>query len=85
MLVLSRKPDQTIQIGDNIKITIVQVKGNQVRVAIDAPKDVQILRGELCEFWANEDETARTDRPRLPAEHPAPLHANRIAEVVRRR
>lgn len=55
MLVLSRKPDQTIHIGDNIKITVVQIKGNQVRIAIDAPQDVRILRGELCQWWSMDD------------------------------
>jgi len=66
MLVLSRKPSQTIHIGDNIKVTIVQIKGNQVKVAIEAPDDVRILRGELCEWWSA-DEAAeppvRTMRP----------------------
>ncbi len=47
MLVLSRKQDQTIQIGDNITVTITQLKGNQVRIGIDAPKEVAIRRGEL--------------------------------------
>ncbi len=47
MLVLSRKVDERIQIGDNITITVVQVRGNSVRIAIDAPKSVRILRSEL--------------------------------------
>ena len=47
MLVLSRKKNQTIKIGDNIVIKIVELKGGTVRVGIDAPDDVGILRGEL--------------------------------------
>ncbi len=47
MLVLSRKPDDTIAIGDDITITLLQVKGDTVRLGIDAPEDVKILRGEL--------------------------------------
>lgn len=47
MLVLSRKIDEQIVIGDNIKITLVRVKGNTVRIGIEAPNDVRILRGEL--------------------------------------
>ena len=47
MLVLSRKVSESIMIGDDIKVTILKVAGNVVRVGIDAPKDVQILRQEL--------------------------------------
>lgn len=47
MLVLTRKPEEKILIGDNVSITVVSVKGNQVKIAIDAPKDVKILRNEL--------------------------------------
>lgn len=47
MLVLSRKSQQQIQIGDNITISILQVKGNVVRVGIEAPRDVRVVRGEL--------------------------------------
>ena len=47
MLVLSRKVDETIQIGDDIEIRILEVKGDTVRIGIEAPKSVDILRGEL--------------------------------------
>ena len=49
MLVLSRKPLQSIMIGPDIKITIVKVERNQVRIGIEAPRDVTILRDELIE------------------------------------
>jgi carbon storage regulator len=49
MLVLSRKPLQSIMIGPDIKITIVKVERNQVRIGIEAPRDVTILRDELVE------------------------------------
>ncbi len=49
MLVLSRKPMQSIMIGPDIKITIVKVERNQVRIGIEAPRDVTILRDELIE------------------------------------
>lgn len=48
MLVLSRKPGQRIVIGDNIFLTVVKVDGERTRIGIDAPKDVRILREELC-------------------------------------
>jgi carbon storage regulator len=47
MLVLSRKPLQSIVIGSDIRITIVKVERNQVRIGIEAPRDVSILRDEL--------------------------------------
>lgn len=48
-LILSRKQRQVITIGPDITITILEVKGNAVRVGIDAPKDVLILRAEVAE------------------------------------
>ncbi|KAA0966790.1 carbon storage regulator CsrA [Sporosarcina sp. ANT_H38] len=47
MLVLSRKSNETIKIGDDVEIRILEVKGDTVRIGIEAPKSVDILRGEL--------------------------------------
>ena len=47
MLVLSRKINEKILIGGNIEVTIVDIKGDIVKVGINAPKEVSILRGEL--------------------------------------
>jgi len=47
MLVLSRKKGESIWLGNQIEITISEIKGDQVRIAINAPKNVTILRGEL--------------------------------------
>lgn len=47
MLVLSRKPGQAIHIGDDVKLVIVRVKGNQIQIGVEAPKDVPVVRGEL--------------------------------------
>jgi len=49
MLVLSRKQKQTICIGDDIQITVIQVNGNRVRLAIEAPKDVPVHRHEVAQ------------------------------------
>ncbi|MDX1796357.1 MAG: carbon storage regulator CsrA [Hydrogenovibrio sp.] len=59
MLVLTRRVGETLIIGDNIKLTIVGVKSGQVRVGIDAPKDVQIQREEL--LLRKQDEQAKTE------------------------
>jgi carbon storage regulator len=47
MLVLSRKKDQAIMIGDNIELTIIDIQGDQVRIGINAPKNVSIYRKEI--------------------------------------
>jgi carbon storage regulator len=49
MLVLSRKPSQQIMIGQDIKITVLKIDRNQVRLGIEAPRDVCILRKELSD------------------------------------
>jgi carbon storage regulator len=63
MLVLSRKPGEKIVIGDGITVTVVEVDGNRVRLGIEAPADVRILRGELA-FW--QEGPAEKPTRRLP-------------------
>lgn len=47
MLVLSRKKDQAIMLGDNIELTIIDIQGDTVRIGINAPKNVSIYRKEI--------------------------------------
>jgi carbon storage regulator len=47
MLVLSRKPSEVILIGDSIRIVVVKIDRNQVRIGIEAPKDMIVVREEL--------------------------------------
>ncbi len=49
MLVLSRKKDESIIINDHIRVTIVEIRGDKVRLGIDAPKDVSVHRREVYE------------------------------------
>ena len=65
MLVLSRKPGERILIGDQVAITIVRIGPNTVRLGIDAPRDMNIVREELCVETGAEAELA-TGRPSLP-------------------
>ena len=47
MLVLSRKLNEKIQIGDDVSITVLEIKGNKVRIGIQAPQQVRVVRSEL--------------------------------------
>jgi len=47
MLVLSRKSGQRIKLGDSIRVTVIRVQGDQVRIGIEAPHDMLVLREEL--------------------------------------
>ena len=58
MLVLTRKPGEKIFIGDNVSLTVVEVKGDRVRIAVDAPRDVKIYRGEIYEAIIAENKAA---------------------------
>ena len=50
MLVLSRKAGEEIVIDGNIRIVVNRISGNRVSLAIEAPNDVRVVRGEICEF-----------------------------------
>ena len=49
MLILTRRVDESLVIGDNVTVTILGVKGNQVRIGVDAPRDVTVHREELTQ------------------------------------
>jgi carbon storage regulator len=58
MLVLSRQRDESIIIGDNIVITVVDVRGDKVRLGIDAPREVSVHRREIYEAIQRENQQA---------------------------
>lgn len=67
MLILRRRAGETLLIGDNVKITVMDVYEGGVRLAIDAPRSVQILRSELLQAVdANRD--AAVNEPKRPDE-----------------
>jgi len=68
MLVLSRKVNEQIIIGDNIRMTVVSIRGNQVRLGFEAPQSVPIFRDELRQQDAHPVFTASADTAIL---HPA--------------
>ena len=72
MLVLSRQRDETIMIGDEIEITVVDIRGDKIRLGISAPARIAVHRKEVYESIKQENEQAArnagADLPRLPAE-----------------
>jgi len=58
MLVLTRKLGEVIRIGDNVTVRVLEVKGNQVRLGVDAPADVRIYREEVYRAIRKENEEA---------------------------
>lgn len=58
MLILTRRPSETIRIGENVKVTVIAVNGNQIRLGIDAPKDIAVHREEIFQRIAEERKAA---------------------------
>ncbi|MEW5883669.1 MAG: carbon storage regulator CsrA [Armatimonadota bacterium] len=63
MLVLSRREHQSIMIGDDIEIVVLDIRGEQVRIGIRAPKDVTILRQEIYAQVQQQNVEATETRP----------------------
>lgn len=55
MLILSRKTDQQIKIGEDITLTIIEIKGDQVKIGVEAPKDIKVFRQEVFSAIKNEN------------------------------
>ncbi|MBF0339569.1 MAG: carbon storage regulator CsrA [Magnetococcus sp. YQC-9] len=60
MLILTRRIGESLNIGDEIKITLLGIKGNQVRIGIDAPRDVEVHREEIYDKIKRETRKANT-------------------------
>ena len=59
MLILTRRVGETLMIGDEVTVTVLGVKGNQVRIGVNAPKDVSVHREEIYERIKNEQKEAQ--------------------------
>jgi len=62
MLILTRRVGETLMIGDNISVTVLGVKGNQVRIGVNAPKDVSIHREEVYQRILDEKEQGNSGK-----------------------
>ena len=56
MLILTRRVGETLMVGDDVTVTVLGVKGNQVRIGVNAPKDVAVHREEIYERIRKENE-----------------------------
>jgi len=63
MLVLSRQRDETIMIGDDIEVTVVDIRGDKVRLGINAPKSISVHRKEVYEAIRRENREAAQVKP----------------------
>lgn len=75
MLVLTRKPNEEIIIGDNIRITVVEVAPGRVKIGITAPKSVRVDRAEI-------HERKQQETPPAPVAVEGPAVVNRLADVL---
>jgi carbon storage regulator len=66
MLVLTRRINEKLVIGDDVTVTLVGVRGNQVRIGIDAPREIQVHREEVHQRILKESEADKTQPAAFP-------------------
>ena len=67
MLILSRKVDEKIKIGDDITITLIEIHGDQVKIGVEAPKHVKVFRQEVFNAIQSENKEAAASSATLEA------------------
>jgi carbon storage regulator len=67
MLILSRKTNEKIMIGEDISVSIIEIRGDQVRIGVDAPKTVKVYRQEVFDAIKAENKAAAESKPVFPA------------------
>jgi carbon storage regulator len=82
MLVLTRRKNQSIVIGDNVIVTVLEVKGDQIRLGITAPREVQVYREELLAELTQANRSAVLTEAAGQAAPPAPGSVFRRASRV---
>lgn len=86
MLVLSRRVNETLLVNDNIRFTVLGVSGNQVRIGIEAPADVIVLRAEIVgKTHRRDDDAMETRVPVNSADHHGKVGRYGLLGLRRRR
>lgn len=84
MLILTRRVGETIVIGDDVVVTVLGIKGNQVRIGINAPKDVSVHREEIYQRIQQEKNTTTpVEEPVVEVAPAAPTTTTRIVRKKR--
>lgn len=73
MLILTRRVGETIIIGDDVVVTVLGIKGNQVRIGINAPKDLSVHREEIYQRIQQEKNTSPAAKVEEPVSSAAPI------------
>ena len=85
MLVLSRQRDETIMIGDDIEVTVVDIRGDKVRLGINAPREISVHRKEVYDAIRRENRAAAQVKPEdvsgVAGTKPAPGAAPKPGDV----
>lgn len=81
MLILTRRVGETIVIGDDVIVTVLGIKGNQVRIGINAPKTVSVHREEIYQRIQQEKNTTPKPEEATPATAPAPVKKKRESKA----
>jgi carbon storage regulator CsrA len=82
MLVLTRKLQQQIKIGEQITVTVLRIKGNTVRVGIQAPREVRVVRGELPKDAAGKEVATEHDESAVEAVFSIDAELEPVGEVA---
>lgn len=83
MLILSRKINEKIMIGDNVSVSIIEIRGDQVRIGVDAPKTVKVFRQEVFDAISAENQAAAESKPELPVVHFGGPQQEKAREITR--
>jgi len=66
MLILTRKVNETIIIGDNIRVSLIEIRGDQVRIGVEAPKNIKVYREDVFSAIQEENRAAAQSDVKLP-------------------
>jgi len=82
MLILSRKINEKIMIGDDISVSIIDIRGDQVRLGVDAPKSVKVFRQEVFDAIKAENKAAAQSAAVLPELDLSPDAAREVSSTL---
>ena len=80
MLILTRRAGETVMIGDKVSVTIVAIQGNQVRIGVDAPRDIEVHREEIYQ----KIHEGKQERPAMTPDTAAAREAKKAGKDVAR-